>query len=114
MMRYGFEQVKSALESTDLNIPPELQGAADSILSGSRDTPTFPLLSWLMDEKKPGATARRWCWPASAAGRSSCASFSATHFADPEDKAGWSSATSPKAWSIGSRAKGNTCSPARR
>jgi N12 class adenine-specific DNA methylase len=88
MMRYGFDVVKSALESTDLNIPPELQAAADSILAGSRDTPTLPLLGWMIDEKKPGADGAGMVLAGIGGRKKLMRTLLAEKFADPEDIAG--------------------------
>jgi hypothetical protein len=53
MMARGFDIVRGALEY-DLDVPDEMQEAADAIANGSRSENTLALLSWIMDEKKPG------------------------------------------------------------
>jgi hypothetical protein len=52
----GFQIVKDELEAGNITgIPPHLRGAADAILSGSRDGESpLPLMAWILDGDRPG------------------------------------------------------------
>lgn len=52
----GLTDIRKALESGDLTVPPTLQAAADSLTQKApRDEAIFPLLSWVLENNKPGA-----------------------------------------------------------
>lgn len=52
----GLTDIRKALESGDLTAPPTFQAAADSLTQKApRDEAIFPLLSWVLENNKPGA-----------------------------------------------------------
>jgi hypothetical protein len=49
----GFKFVEDAIQTSHMDIPPQLQSSFDA-LGGGRGDP-FPFLSWLLDNNQPGA-----------------------------------------------------------
>jgi hypothetical protein len=82
----GFKFVEDALESSHLDIPPQLQKSYDALGGGKGDP--FPFLSWLLDNNQPGANGAAVILKAISQRRVFEAKVLGRNFIDPTDAEG--------------------------
>jgi hypothetical protein len=85
MVGRGYSIVKAVLEDDSLIIPDHLQAAAESIIANDKSEAPFALLSWLMDEKKPGAQGAALILTATGGKKKLMRKLLGDAYAEPED-----------------------------
>lgn len=100
-MAIGYKFVQEAIESGHVDpIPPHLEGAASSLGSPGGDPP-FALLSWMLDNDKPGAHGAAIVLKNAGLRKALMRNVLGEHYIDPDDIAGLVKRLKPegyKAW----------------